>query len=118
MVSRDSFYLDPYPQGGNAVPTLALTWATSVALIVPLAFTSSRKFEPLTSWPTCALVRLTSEALTTALPFTSPTSTPMETGTSPVVDRKSTRLNSSHVRISYAVFCLRQKRSASHARPA
>src|SRR5690554_6971222 len=26
-----------------------------------------------------------------------------------VVDRKSTRLNSSHVRISYAVFCLKKK---------
>src|SRR3989442_9786533 len=28
-------------------------------------------------------------------------------------DRKSTRLNSSHVRISYAVFCLKKKRSPS-----
>src|SRR3989442_6049491 len=27
-------------------------------------------------------------------------------------DRKSTRLNSSHVRISYAVFCLKKKRKA------
>src|SRR5690554_7333406 len=27
------------------------------------------------------------------------------------LDRKSTRLNSSHVRISYAVFCLKQKRA-------
>src|SRR5439155_12985271 len=27
----------------------------------------------------------------------------------PVVDRKSTRLNSSHVAISYAVFCLKKK---------
>src|SRR3989442_7771739 len=27
-------------------------------------------------------------------------------------DRKSTRLNSSHVRISYAVFCLKKKRGA------
>src|SRR5699024_12229788 len=27
----------------------------------------------------------------------------------PVLDRKSTRLNSSHVSISYAVFCLRKK---------
>src|SRR3989442_1870589 len=27
-----------------------------------------------------------------------------------LVDRKSTRLNSSHVRISYAVFCLKQKK--------
>src|SRR5690554_1834796 len=30
--------------------------------------------------------------------------------TQPVVDRKSTRLNSSHVRISYAVFCLKKKK--------
>src|SRR5690554_7388077 len=28
-----------------------------------------------------------------------------------VVDRKSTRLNSSHVRISYAVFCLKKKKT-------
>src|SRR5690554_7139865 len=28
----------------------------------------------------------------------------------PNVDRKSTRLNSSHVRISYAVFCLKKKK--------
>src|SRR3989442_8870559 len=30
-------------------------------------------------------------------------------------DRKSTRLNSSHVRISYAVFCLKKKKSAKQA---
>src|SRR3989442_8780331 len=29
-----------------------------------------------------------------------------------VADRKSTRLNSSHVRISYAVFCLKKKKQA------
>src|SRR5690606_40630170 len=29
------------------------------------------------------------------------------------VDRKSTRLNSSHVKISYAVFCLKKKNKAS-----
>src|SRR5690554_7388239 len=29
------------------------------------------------------------------------------------VDRKSTRLNSSHVRISYAVFCLKKKKKQS-----
>src|SRR3989442_10699734 len=27
-----------------------------------------------------------------------------------IIDRKSTRLNSSHVRISYAVFCLKKKK--------
>src|SRR5690349_22492665 len=30
-------------------------------------------------------------------------------------DRKSTRLNSSHVEISYAVFCLKKKSAASRA---
>src|SRR5690554_7254034 len=30
-----------------------------------------------------------------------------------VIDRKSTRLNSSHVRISYAVFCLKKKKKIS-----
>src|SRR3712207_8559613 len=31
-------------------------------------------------------------------------------------DRKSTRLNSSHANISYAVFCLKQKRTQLHGR--
>src|SRR5690554_7194810 len=31
-----------------------------------------------------------------------------------IVDRKSTRLNSSHVRISYAVFCLKKKTCSMH----
>src|SRR3712207_7702518 len=30
------------------------------------------------------------------------------------VDRKSTRLNSSHANISYAVFCLKKKNKTSH----
>src|SRR2546426_8302832 len=33
---------------------------------------------------------------------------------SPLVDRKSTRLNSSHLVISYAVFCLKKKKSKAH----
>src|SRR3989442_6107440 len=32
------------------------------------------------------------------------------TEAAPQLDRKSTRLNSSHVRISYAVFCLKKKK--------
>src|SRR5207249_5510375 len=31
-----------------------------------------------------------------------------------LVDRKSTRLNSSHVSISYAVFCLKKKNNSDH----
>src|SRR5437870_12930892 len=30
------------------------------------------------------------------------------------IDRKSTRLNSSHVAISYAVFCLKKKNNTNH----
>src|SRR5436305_4140563 len=35
----------------------------------------------------------------------------------PGPDRKSTRLNSSHVRISYAVFCLKKKRQRPESQP-
>src|SRR5207253_3416388 len=37
----------------------------------------------------------------------------------PLIDRKSTRLNSSHVAISYAVFCLKKKKTkiSTRARP-
>src|SRR6266513_3246244 len=34
------------------------------------------------------------------------------------IDRKSTRLNSSHVSSSYAVFCLKKKTTTSDERPA
>src|SRR5260221_2326211 len=38
---------------------------------------------------------------------------------SPTIDRKSTRLNSSHTVISYAVFCLQQNKPIQHpAQPA
>src|SRR5699024_12433815 len=37
-------------------------------------------------------------------------------GRSSAVDRKSTRLNSSHVSISYAVFCLKKKRKRQRQR--
>src|SRR3712207_7535055 len=33
-------------------------------------------------------------------------------------DRKSTRLNSSHANISYAVFCLKKNRQTKHRQPA
>src|SRR5690625_6769394 len=38
-----------------------------------------------------------------------PTASP-PTSPPPLLDRKSTRLNSSHVAISYAVFCLKKKK--------
>src|SRR5438874_3311011 len=36
-------------------------------------------------------------------------------GRKPLTDRKSTRLNSSHVEISYAVFCLKKKMDITQA---
>src|SRR3712207_7715172 len=39
-----------------------------------------------------------------------------QTLTKNVVDRKSTRLNSSHANISYAVFCLKKKNTHNHLR--
>src|SRR5688572_32535863 len=42
-----------------------------------------------------------------------PARPPLEGG-----DRKSTRLNSSHSQISYAVFCLKKKTKKPHTKPA
>src|SRR5690349_22664665 len=47
--------------------------------------------------------RASISAATAARPLASPTQ----------IDRKSTRLNSSHVETSYAVFCLKKKRHVS-----
>src|SRR5256885_7320964 len=43
---------------------------------------------------------------------------PEEDGKTPVTDRKSTRLNSSHLVISYAVFCLKKKKKTNTIEPA
>src|SRR5258707_9592134 len=46
------------------------------------------------------------------LPQTSPQKQPGSSdGSKPATDRKSTRLNSSHANISYAVFCLKKKKA-------
>src|SRR5690606_23835638 len=41
---------------------------------------------------------------------TAPRSMPASRASARAADRKSTRLNSSHVKISYAVFCLKKKK--------
>src|SRR5690554_7611084 len=53
------------------------------------------------------LVRVAPPALPTEAP---PEPEPEPEVKPQVADRKSTRLNSSHVRISYAVFCLKKKK--------
>src|SRR2546426_5423932 len=52
--------------------------------------------------------------------FTPPSSTPQASGSRAgkvAGDRKSTRLNSSHLVISYAVFCLKKKKRPVYAYP-
>src|SRR3712207_9115552 len=44
------------------------------------------------------------------LPRARPRAAPARVRAGPRLDRKSTRLNSSHANISYAVFCLKKKR--------
>src|SRR2546430_11314267 len=51
----------------------------------------------------------------TSLPGLEETSLPCWP-TKPLVDRKSTRLNSSHSQISYAVFCLKKKKETNIVR--
>src|SRR5699024_12161603 len=83
----------------------------------PLAFLSRSLFHfvmsrcaaraPLVPYP--ALFRSTSACTATARPPARSTRATVSARSSGAADRKSTRLNSSHVSISYAVFCLKKK---------
>src|SRR5262245_63523227 len=55
--------------------------------------------------------RSVARSVTRALPCASRASSPKQSSSTsvPIADRKSTRLNSSHLGISYAVFCLKKK---------
>src|SRR5699024_11972474 len=67
-------------------------------------------------WPRCnGLVSETRETLADLkrLPISYPLARSWWT-VSVVRDRKSTRLNSSHVSISYAVFCLKKKKESAY----
>src|SRR5256885_11982353 len=56
------------------------------------------------------LARVALALQTTALELTAG----LEDDNAPLPDRKSTRLNSSHLVISYAVFCLKKKKKKMH----
>src|SRR3989442_10811752 len=58
-----------------------------------------------TLFPYTTLFRSTTRACSTSAPATGG----LPASSRRPADRKSTRLNSSHVRISYAVFCLKKK---------
>src|SRR5215475_8889606 len=87
----------------------ASSWTTSITsstVMVPISrFWSSTTGTVTRSyfWTTCATSSLSMVALT----LTTSSPSRMERIR---LDRKSTRLNSSHVKISYAVFCLKKKK--------
>src|SRR3712207_8197506 len=64
------------------------------------------------SLPFHLLMKLT--ALLSSL-LSQPMSPTRQALASPTSDRKSTRLNSSHANISYAVFCLKKKKKHNHS---
>src|SRR5690606_39672328 len=62
------------------------------------------------SWERTSAVAVNRYArVMTLSPGKEPSSRPYPVLRIPTADRKSTRLNSSHVKISYAVFCLKKK---------
>src|SRR5690606_6812744 len=84
--------------GGSTTNTVLVAPASALAAPVPdLDFEQRQAFFSGNSFFTNAWV-------------TAPSSTSARDGLGPLFkDRKSTRLNSSHVKISYAVFCLKKK---------
>src|SRR5437868_7367277 len=76
-------------------------------------------YELLQSWWRHRISFLLSLSITLAaltsyyLVFLQETRTPLSELVQRLEDRKSTRLNSSHVSISYAVFCLKKKKNKS-----
>src|SRR3989442_8882989 len=78
---------------------------------LPISFPSWRSLQTMLAPSTRGNVKPVAEALALGV-------LPLQCGHGRNVgthgDRKSTRLNSSHVRISYAVFCLKKKKELMH----
>src|ERR1035438_10717017 len=73
------------------------------------AFTSAGVRGPTTVWPVVGEIKGLGRLLTEpASPLLERLANTLSVG-SRLLDRKSTRLNSSHLGISYAVFCLKKK---------
>src|SRR5690606_41764150 len=87
----------------DALPIYAVRVAHAVKAL-PLQIRSARPLrEAISTAGGVGFESLDASLMLTALPGT--------------LDRKSTRLNSSHVKISYAVFCLKKKRQNMNVLP-
>src|SRR5690349_22919756 len=70
---------------------------------------ASRALPARIPWSTCTATGASPASAANAS-SASESAPPEQATTTGAVDRKSTRLNSSHVEISYAVFCLKKKK--------
>src|SRR2546427_2806607 len=86
-----------------------------VAALLAASLTSLAASARLYLWPDAPGPVLLSPPPPLAIPPTAPAAT----RSVEIRDRKSTRLNSSHSQISYAVFCLKKKKTEqpTHTRP-
>src|SRR5690242_21426557 len=94
------FFNDSAP---TEIYTLSLHYALPISLPRHGSVTSGRP------WETCAPATDGGHGSSAAFAISAARSGPGGT-LSPGPDRKSTRLNSSHMSISYAVFCLKKKK--------
>src|SRR5947207_11482525 len=88
----------PFLTGATALQTNLLAWLTPIAIILVMALGAMAMANRM-SWGWCL-----GAILGIAIAFGAPQIA------IPRIDRKSTRLNSSHTVISYAVFCLKKKK--------
>src|SRR5437773_133218 len=95
----------------DALPILTLARTVGSKKVPPSAWRLPpvRIFAPLASASLMCSSTFSTAALSMSGPCTTPGSMPLPTFIA--LDRKSTRLNSSHITISYAVFCRRRLRS-------
>src|SRR5690606_10672448 len=101
QVYRGVQQVGPFPVVGDGLKGLRTWFRTCLMLARPLAFNA----EVLWAWGVAGA--FVGVYLLIALMFNRPVIACAETLEKR--DRKSTRLNSSHVKISYAVFCLKKK---------
>src|SRR5207249_11239033 len=92
-------------------PSTTEIYTLSLHDALPICAPSEPAAKPLIP-PSCSEVLAKSAATRSSFPLgvSRITSCPPGCKLSPLLDRKSTRLNSSHVSISYAVFCLKKKK--------
>src|SRR5690349_22200012 len=101
-----------------SIPILARSKSTPLSSIFPLTRRFSRRRDLSSSKvrTSSTLARSREDRRSATSRFSTRAESGGRRSASSVGDRKSTRLNSSHVEISYAVFCLKKKKKKQNRR--